>query len=79
MARLISLTLAGTLIFAGFGIPFHSPDWRGLVLGAGTIVCGALLLLYVDKRTKNKLEANTAWNRVMKADGKNLVDREPGD
>lgn len=75
MGRLLSLTAAGIVIFAGFGIPVLVPGIRGVALGLGVAAIGALLFWFTEKRTRDALDADSGWNRMLKADGDDLVER----
>jgi len=73
--RLIALSFAGAIIFFGFSIPFLLPGGNGLAAGIGTVVVGLAVFWFAELKTKISLREDTTWNRTMKADGKNLIDR----
>ena len=77
--RLIALTCAGAIIFFGFSIPFLLPGGTGLAIGVGTTVVGLLAFWIAELKTKKLLRYNTTWNRTMKVDGENLIEREDVD
>ena len=76
MLRIVLLSLAGAVVFAGFAAPFLLPGASGIVAGGTLIITGAALLLGVARKTRQSLDADNAWNRTMKADGESLIERE---
>ena len=78
LMRLLLMVVGAAPIFAGFGLPFFVPGWLGLAYGAALVFCGSVLLWALHRRTQAWLDADTAANRLLKADGKALLD-DPGD
>ena len=76
LARLLLLGIAAVPVFVGFAIPMAIPGLTGLVLAAALVLGGAWLLWWCERRTRPVLEADSALNRTLKADGENFVGRE---
>ncbi len=74
--RLLALSCAGAIVFFGFSIPFLLPGGKGLAVGVGTAVVGLGAFWFAELKTKNSLRDDTTWNRTMKGDGENLIDRD---
>ena len=74
--RLLLLALAAVPVFTGFTLPFVISGMIGLMLGGVLIIIGAALLWFVERRSRSALQADTALNHVLKADGENLLDRD---
>lgn len=79
MIRLVALSFAGAVVFIGFSIPFLLAGFLGLMVGVITTIAGALLFWFTELKTKKSLHANTTWNRAMKSDGGNLIERGGAD
>ncbi len=78
LLRLLLMMLAVVPIFAGFGMPFFVPGWPGFALAFGLIIGGTWLLWIVHRRARRWLDADTAFNRMLKADGEFML-RDPGE
>lgn len=76
MIRIVLLSLAGFVVFAGCGMLFFVAGRIGIVAGLVTIFAGAVAIWVVEARTNRHLEADSGWNRVMKAEGEDLVERQ---
>lgn len=77
MKRLLALSAAGSVVFIGFGLPFLLPPGRqGLIAGVLVVIIGSALLALAESRTKHALDDDTTWNRLMKADGEDLIERD---
>ena len=76
MSRIVLLSLAGTIVFAGFSAPFFVAGTAGIYAGGALIIFGGLLLAVVARKTRIWLDEDNAWNRTMKADGETLIQRE---
>lgn len=74
LMRLALMVVATAPIFAGFGLPFFVPGWPGFAFGGALVVGGAALFWVVLRRTQAWLDADTAANRLLKADGESLLD-----
>ena len=79
MVRIILLALAGSVIFAGIGTIFIIPGSVGLVVGFAVAIFGAVLLWAVEARTRRSLQSDTAFNRLMKVEGDDLLRRHCDD
>lgn len=75
MMRLILLTLSALPIFVGFGLPFMLDGHLGLLAGGLVVLFGAGTFWLVEMKTKRSLEQDTAFNRFLKSDGENLIER----
>ena len=76
MMRVVLLSLAGAIVFAGFAAPFFVAGTSGIYTGGALIIFGAVALAVVARKTRKSLDADNAWNRTMKADGETLVQRD---
>jgi NADH:ubiquinone oxidoreductase subunit 6 (subunit J) len=74
MARIVLLSLAGAIIFAGFGAPFFLSGSVGVFTGGVMVVGGSIAMLLVARKSRKYLDNDTEWNRVMKADGDSLLE-----
>jgi len=74
IVRILMLALAAVPIFIGFALPFAYAGLTGLALGAALILCGASLLWWVEHRTRKTLDDDSRLNRILKADGDNILD-----
>lgn len=75
MKRFILLTLSAATIFVGFGLPFIVDGRLGLVAGGLVVLFGAGVFWLFEMRTKASLEQDSAFNRLLKSDGENLIER----
>lgn len=78
LLRLGLMVLAIVPVFIGFGMPFFVPGWHGFALAFGLIFGGTWLLWIVHRRSRRWLDADTAFNRLLKTDGEFIV-RNPTD
>ena len=76
MIRLVAMSCAGAVVFVGFSIPFLLPGGTGIIVGTLVVVAGLIALWLAESKTKNLLHTNTKWNRTMKADGENFIERD---
>ena len=76
MIRLLILAACGSIVFVGFMIPYVLDGKRGVVIGAAVVIIGAALFWILEKRSRHSLESESELNRVLKADGENLVERK---
>lgn len=76
MLRIVLLSFAGAVVFVGFGLPFAVPGRTGLAVGFAVVAIGSVFLWAVETRTNKFLDKNTSWNRLMKTDGENLLERD---
>ncbi len=79
MVRVLLLSLAGSVVFAGFALIFLLPDTTGLIAGSGLVFFGAVTVWLVEHRTSKSLESDTAFNRWIKAGGEDFVLRDRND
>ena len=75
MMRLILLTLPAATILVGFGLPFLLDGHLGLLAGGSVVLFGAGTFWLVEMKTNKSLEKDTAFNRFLKSDGENLIER----
>ena len=76
MIRLLTLSICGVIIFAGFGLPFVIEGTPGLLMAGLVIFVGSTLSWFIEIRTKKFLKEDNPFNNMLKADGENLVERE---
>ena len=76
MTRLLALAACGSIIFSGFFLAVVLDGKRGVVTGAAVVIIGAALFWILEKRSRHSLESESSLNRVLKADGENLVERK---
>lgn len=76
MLRIVLLSLAGAIILVGFGLPFIILGRTGLALGFVVIAIGSVFFWAIETRTNNFLDEDSGWNRLMKADGENILERD---
>ena len=62
MIRLVQLSVAGAVIFAGFAMPFIFGGIRGLLLCVLIISFGSILLWIVEKKTVSSLDKDSLLN-----------------
>lgn len=79
MVRVLLLSLAGSISFAGFALIFLLPDTTGLIAGSAIVIFGAVTVWLVEQHTRKSLDADTTFNRLMKADGEDFVLRDRKD
>ena len=76
MLRLILLSAACAVVFAGFAAPFFIPGTVGLLTGLAILLVGSLAVWIIESRTRKLLRVDNAFNRLMKADGDSLIHRD---
>lgn len=74
MLRLILLSMASAVVFLGFAIPFVVLGAPGWLVGGSAIGVGAALVWVAERATQKSLQADSAFNRLLKTDGENLVE-----
>ena len=75
MKRLFSLTIPAVMIFAGFPAPFLLEGAPGLIAALVLVVTGAGWFWRIEVKTRRSLEEETTLNRVIEAEGKDLIEK----
>jgi len=76
MNRLLLLTISALLIFIGFCIPFMIEGIYGVIMAIVMIIFGSASLWVFEVKTRKSLEKETTFNKILKADGDNFIERE---
>lgn len=79
MMRILLLSAAAAIIFAGFGAIIVNPGTLGVLVGICLIVVGCVATWIIEKKTASALREDSTWNRIMKTEGDNLVGRDDSD
>ena len=75
MYRIVFLSLAAAVVFLGFAMPFAIPGMVGWIACALFILLGAFLIWAFEKKTRLSLDNDSRFNKVMKADCENIIER----
>ncbi|MGH1538818.1 MAG: hypothetical protein ACRBHB_00215 [Arenicella sp.] len=76
MIRLLLLTIPALSIFVGFAMPFFVEGISGFVIAVILIVFGSLVFWLCEIRTKHSLDEETEFNKFLKSDGDDLIERK---
>ena len=68
--------ISALVIFIGFAMPFEIGGKYGFIVAFVAIIFGAMLFWIVEKRTKHSLDKATPLNKILKAEGDNLIKRK---
>jgi len=68
MFRLLLLSIPCAILFVGFAVPFIIAGSKGLIAAAILLLLGTGLLWFIEKQTKQSLEADTALNKTLNTD-----------
>ena len=79
MIRIALLSLGASVVFVGFALPFYIPAATGFVAAAATAALGCAAIRFAERRTKARLAEDSAWNRLMKVEGGELLSSGRGD
>ncbi len=73
MIRVVLLSLASFIVFVGFAMTFFMTAPIAKWVGALVIAIGCVAIVLVERWTKSHLAEDTKWNRLMKAEGEDLM------
>ena len=73
MIRIAALSLASFIVFIGFGMTFFMTVPMAKSIGVVVIVVGCVAIVVVERWTKSHLAEDNKWNRLMKAEGEDLL------
>ena len=65
MFRLLALIIPALIIMVGFTVAFFIPGAIGYLLAIMLVGIGSILLWWVEKKTLNSLEKDTALNNAL--------------